>query len=224
MSMIARRPITVVVLGAGLLIGLTACADDDGASPSLPTVTIRPSSYVVRPPVTTPSSDPPPITANEEGFTDQVQYYIVQSGDFPSEIAARYEVDLDALLAFNDWELVDGMAQGFPGAGTEIGIPPPSKLLEPDETEETDPPDTSATDNPDPPAQTDPPDSQAGRCDPGTYTVEANDYPIGVAEKLDVSLEALVQANGWTLDAATGFYTGFPSPGGTIIVPPPDDC
>ena len=41
-------------------------------------------------------------------------------------------------------------------------------------------------------------------CDGGTYTVKAGDYPLGVAKKLGVTLQALQDANGGTLNLMPG--------------------
>jgi hypothetical protein len=53
-----------------------------------------------------------------------------------------------------------------------------------------------------------------GSC--GTYIVQRGDYPVGVAEKLCVTLTELLEANGWP-DASS-----FPAPDVSIMIPPDD--
>ena len=61
-------------------------------------------------------------------------------------------------------------------------------------------------------------DPAADRCSPGTYTVEEGDYPIGVAEKFDVTIDALNTAN-----ASTAGYSSF-YPGLEIVIPAATNC
>ena len=56
------------------------------------------------------------------------------------------------------------------------------------------------------------------RCSAGTYTLEAGDYPIGVAEKFDITLDALNAANAST----PGYSTFYPSL--QIVIPAATDC
>jgi LysM repeat protein len=50
------------------------------------------------------------------------------------------------------------------------------------------------------------------------YTIEAGDVPVKVAEKFDVSLDALNQANAGT-DGYSSFYVGL-----VIKIPAKADC
>ena len=59
--------------------------------------------------------------------------YILQAGDFPSTIAAKFEVRFEDLLAINGWALVGNQIPEFPPAGTTIKIPP-KNWREPDAT------------------------------------------------------------------------------------------
>jgi LysM repeat protein len=205
------RPLGVAAAGLVLALGATACAESEaGSSPS--TVLIQPSSYVTKPVVTTTSTVPGTVA---EGRSPVEQQYTVEPGDYPVLIAQRYDVDLDELRNYNDWEDDYG---DFPGAGGIVKIPPGAKvpIEEPEEAETTERRQTDDTD------QTDSTTAPAanGPCDPGTYEIEPNDYPILVADRFDVTLEALAQANGWTPPN----YQDFPPAGTEIIIPPGSDC
>ena len=202
------------VLGTGLLLTLASCGDSDGSAQSATTVSIQPTSYVIREQVTT-TSTPTQNSANAEGRSGVEQAYTVEAGDYPVKVATLYEVDLDELRNFNQWE---SDYSDFPSVGGTVRIPPGAKFINPnapetteDETEDTE---TDSTDDDESATST----VLAGPCDPGTYTLESGDFPGGVAEKFDVSVEALNQAN-----AATTGYGAF-TVGLDIVIPPPSDC
>jgi LysM repeat protein len=200
-------------LGTGLLLTLSSCGDSDGSAQSATTITIQPTSYVIREQVTT-TSTPVQNSANAEGRSAVEQAYTVQAGDYPVKIATLYDVDLDELANYNQW---DDFASDFPSPGETVRIPPGAKFVNPnapDTTEETTE-DTEASDTEDESTTS---TVLGGPCDPGTYTLEAGDYPGGVAEKFDVSVEALNQANAAT-EGYNVFYVGL-----DIVIPPPADC
>jgi LysM repeat protein len=205
------RPLGVVAAGLTLALGATACAESE-AGTSASTVAIQPSSYVTKPVVTTTSTVPGTVA---EGRSPVEQQYTVESGDYPVLIAERYDVDLDELRNYNDWE--DNFSD-FPGAGGVVKIPPGAKVPteEPEEAETTEPRETDDTEQT---GTTRAPETN-GPCDPGTYEIEPNDYPILVADNFDVTLEALAQANGWTPPN----FLDFPPAGTEIIIPPGSDC
>ena len=218
------RTLGRAALGAILVAGLAACAETD-ASSSAPTISIKPESYQTRPPATLPEDAPDP-TAGEDGRTDQMQRYVVKEGDYPSTIASMFEVPLEELLNANDWELTDGIVMEFPPPGEEILIPPGAVFIDPTATttterrpratqpERTTGPDDTTTGSGSTTSST----INADRCAPGTYTIEEGEYPLQVAEKFDVSLDALNRAN-----QATNGYRVF-YPGLQIIIPPASDC
>jgi LysM repeat protein len=198
-------------LGAVLLLTLTSCGDSDGSAQSATTITIQPTSYVIREQVTT-TSTPVANSATEEGRSPVEQSYTVQAGDYPVKIATLYDVDLDELRNFNQWE---ADFSDFPSVGETVRIPPNAKLINPNA------PDTTEEATEDTAASEDGSTTSTvlgGPCDPGTYTLEAGDYPGGVAEKFDVSVEALNRANAAT-EGYDAFYVGL-----DIVIPPPSDC
>jgi len=204
------RPLGIAAAGLALIAGVSGCAESE-ATPALSTVAIEPSSYETRPIVTTTSTVPPTVA---EGRSPVEQNYVVESGDYPILISERYGVTLDEFLAYNDWD----EPEQFPSAGTTIKIPPGGRILEGtevvDTTEGPGDPGTDTTLRPpegeDPP--TTPPEAN-GNCEEGTYEVKAGDYPIGVAEKFDVSLDDLNAANAGT-EGYEAFY-----PTLVIIIP-----
>jgi LysM repeat protein len=203
-------------LASGLLLTLTSCGEDGGTAQSATTVTIQPTSYVIRDQVTT-TTEPVSNTGDAEGRSPVEQAYTVQSGDYPVQIASLYDISLEELSNFNQWE---SDFSDFPSPGGTVRIPPNAKFVNPEAPETTEP-DTESTE----PESSDDEDDEngttttlGGPCDPGTYELEAGDYPGGVANKFDVTVEALNEANAAT-EGYSGFYVGL-----EIVIPPPSDC
>src|SRR5262245_49874336 len=65
-------------LASGLLLTLTSCGENGGTAQSATTVTIQPTSYVIRDQVTT-TTEPVSNTADEAGRSGVEQSYTVQS-------------------------------------------------------------------------------------------------------------------------------------------------
>jgi LysM repeat protein len=201
-------------LGTGLLLTLSSCGDSDGSAQSATTITIQPTSYVIRAQVTT-TSTPVQNSADTAGRSQVEQAYTVVAGDYPVKVATLYDVDLDELSNFNQWE---ADYSDFPSVGGTVRIPPGAKFIDPNAPETTDEAteDTEATGGEDDESTTS--TVLGGPCDPGTYTLEAGDYPGGVAQKFDVTVEALNEANAAT-EGYAAFYVGL-----DIVIPPPSDC
>ena len=207
-----RRPVAAVVLASSLVVVAASCSGSDDESSSS-AIEIEPSSYVVREAVTTTVAAPVDSTPTADGRSPVEQAYTVEDGDVPFAIAELYEVDLDELRNYNGWA---SDYSDFPGTGGVVRIPPNAKFIDPnatttsaaeDETEDTEEgSETTAA-------------AQDGDCAPGSYAVEDGDNPTLIAEKFDVTLEALTAANGW--DAS---YSNFPGSGESIVIPAPADC
>jgi LysM repeat protein len=206
---------------AGALL-LTACGSDDDAAPSQSTIELNNGStaFVVKEPATTVPAD----GVTEEGKSTTSQEYTVQSGDFPLAVAETFGITLDELVNFNEWSSVSE----FPYPGETIKIPP-GATASPEETSnkkqrnnDSDRDDTETSDDQaDDEADEEPGDTipEAGdNCTEGTYTIEDGDYPIEVAEKFDVTVEALNAANS-DIPGYSAFY-----PGLEIIIPAKADC
>lgn len=222
----SRRVFGLTALSVGLMTSVAACSASSGDA--APVVTIAPQSYETKPaPTLVPQSTTAP-TANAEGRTDQVQNYTVRSGDYPATVASKFGIKLEELLNFNDWDLVGNIVPDFPSAGAVIKIPPGAKFIDPNAPSTTDEPDETtpsggttddgSTIQPELTTPTGTGDARADRCATGSYTLVTDDYPIGVAEKFDVTLDALNAANAGTQGYST-FY-----PGLVIVIPAASDC
>jgi LysM repeat protein len=228
MLLSVKRPIgasslwTAIAVAAAtsLLLAVTSCGDNGGSAQSATTVTIQPTSYVVRDQATTTVA-PTENTADAAGRSSVEQAYTVEAGDYPWLVANLFDVDLEELSNFNQWE---ADYSDFPGVGETVRIPPGAKFVDPNtpettEAETSDTTDTSATtDTGSGGEQPTTPGTTGGPCDPGTYELEAGDYPAGVAKKFDVTIEALNEANAAT-EGYSAFYVGL-----NIVIPPPSDC
>lgn len=116
-----RTRLLGVVLPALVLTAIaatvTACGQDTyGVATTV--VPVQPTNFATIPPVA--STLPGTTTTLQPGAVGQEQTYTVQAGDSPSLVAARYNISLTALLAYNGWV----SAQQFPYPGTTILIPP----------------------------------------------------------------------------------------------------
>jgi LysM repeat protein len=205
-----------VAAGTSLLLALTSCGDNGGSADSATTVTIQPTSYVIRDQATTTTA-PTVNTADAEGRSSVEQAYTVKAGDYPWLVANLYDVDLDELRNFNQW---NEDFSDFPAVGETVRIPPNAKFVDPNApaTTEAESDATTGTTDTGGGDESTTSTTSGGPCDPGTYTLVANDYPAGVAEKFDVTVEALNEANAAT-EGYDIFYVGL-----DIVIPPPSDC
>jgi hypothetical protein len=204
-------------LAAVAMVGLSACGDGGGAA-SVTTINLRPSSYELKPPATA-SSVPTVAEPDEEGRSQAEQTYTIQSNDdVPFNIAAKFEVDLEELRNYNGW---DEDYSGWPGVGGTVRIPPGAKFIDQSTTTTT----AAGSDSEDGGDEEDATTATRapGDCSPGTHELEEGDYPVTVARKYDITLEQLLAANGWALDAS-GNVPQWPGPGGEVAIPPSGDC
>jgi len=183
-----------------LTVLLGACGGDSSAA-SKPTVTLEDgeTSYATIAPATTTTLAPEELAA-----IGPTVDYEVQAGDYGIKVSDDFGISLGELEAANGWS--DAGAE-FPGPGSIIQIPasatPPA-----DDDEESAEPETGET----------VPDPGTG-CEAGSYTIEEGDTSrVKVAEKFDVTVEAMDAAN-----ANTPGYSSF-FPGLEIVIPPKADC
>ena len=203
-------------LAAAALLGLSACSSGGGAA-SVTTLTLRSPSYQLKPAVTTTTLPTVPV-ADAEGRSQAEQEYTVHEDEYPSEIAALFDVNLDELRRFNGWE---EDWTGYPAPGGTVRIPPGAKFIDPAATTTTEP-DTGEGEQPaDDTAGSEAPDPES--CTPGTHELQEGDYPVTVARKYDITLEALLAANNWALDPS-GNVPQWPGPGGEVNIPAGSDC
>ena len=200
-------------LACALTLALTAACgggsdDPGGDAPDLDAI---PSATLpAELPTVVPLGTGPIVT------TGGANRYTIQSGDTFSDIAARFNVTTEELIAANPGVDPTGL-----NAGDVINLPeavagttPAPAPTDAPEEEATEPP-AAATE---PPAPTDTPVPPAGSPTQQslgtTYIVVSGDFPQAIADKLGVSLDALVAANPGILDRNLQV--------GEVIVIPPD--
>jgi hypothetical protein len=208
--LIGTARVAVVALAAGAVLGLTACGDGGDAA-RVTTIAIRPESYALKPPATPPSTAPVVPTPDAEGRSQAEQSYTIHEDEYPFEIAALFDVELEALRNFNSW---DADYSNFPGPGGTARIPPGAKFVDPAATTTT----VAATTADEATGES----AEPTECG-GTYPLEEGDYPVDVARKFDVTVDALLAANGFSMDAA-GNVASWPAVGTEIQLPAGPDC
>jgi len=190
-----------VVLPAAVLIAIsatvTACGQDTyGVATTV--VPVQPTNFATIPPVA--STLPGTTTTLQPGAVGQEQTYTVQAGDSPSLVAARYNISLTTLLAYNGWV----SAQQFPYPGTTILIPPEA---------------TSGSGGSGGTTQSSINNTLLVNCSnptrpAGTYKVVSGDSFYKLMKKFCISEGAFLNANGW--NSASTAFLGL---GQTINVP-----
>lgn len=200
-----RRALGFASFGAPLLMVVTVSSCTGGTSDASPSTVPRigATNYVTQPMVTLSTTTVPGGTVFGGGTVPPGQQYRVQAGDAVSAIADRYGISADQLADFNDWE--NGPRQMII-PGDVIEIPPFADV----------PVDEAVTTVGDEMVIVDGPICPDGS-EQDTYEVEAGDYLSAVADDLDVSVEALDEAN-----VRTPGYRSF-YPGLEILVPCPAD-
>ena len=136
------------------IVALTPTVTRTATRPVLPTATPRPSA--------TPTGTPTPVPPVE---------YEVKNGDTPGRIALLYDVNLEALMAFNDKAADDLIV-----VGEVLKIPPPTpKPTEPGDDQATTPTPSGATDV--------------------VYIVQSGDTLGAIALKYDVTIDEIQARN-----------------------------
>jgi LysM repeat protein len=107
--------------------------------------------------------------------------YTVQDGDVAYDIALKFGITVEELAAANNMSM-DQIAQL--SVGQKLIIPRPPSQQQPVATA------TPQTNGPTP--------THTPSASGGTYTIQEGDYPSSIAEKLGISAEALMKANGIT--------------------------
>ncbi len=208
-----KSNVLLVALSAAVL---ASCSAANGASPNT-VLELTPTNYVTvtqTPTTLTPTTllggtGNPGLLHPEEGT------YIIATGDYPANIAVKYKVKLDDLIAINGWTLVNGQVPEFNNLapGATIKIPP--GWTEPGTATDTGTTATGTT------PSTETTTTIAGgqsACAPGEYTIVEGDYLGKVAKKLDTTVDALNAANVNTAGYAS-FYVGL-----KIKTPPKANC
>jgi LysM repeat protein len=186
-SHVGWRALAALVAPFALVIGLAACGDD-GDSFAPPDVTIGPTSYQTLPVVVAPTTVPG--AAGEAGVPGGTvagtQNYEVRSGDALSSIAARYEVEMQAICAVNNWtDCETHLLQ----PGDAILIPPGAVVPSDDDEDSESSEDAAPGTNED--GEQLCPDGAVQ----GVYEIVDGDFPGRVASKTDFTVDQLADAN-----------------------------
>ncbi len=202
------------VVGPALVAALVlaSCGGSDSAGPTRSTIALDTGSTAFQtiPPVTTTTTLVPPV---DDGTSTTEQSYVVQSGDWPLRVAELFEVSLDDLINYNGWASV----AEFPFPGTEIKIPPGGRSQAAIDTGGGEVAE-GATDEGGEEAVGESIPEAGDNCQAGSYTIEEGDVPLRVANKFDVSLDALNAANA-TTNGYSAFFVGL-----QIVIPAKEDC
>ena len=201
------RPL-VVALGLSLALLPAACGglsgsggdsteEDPSATTVFRTITVEFTTSTSTAPeaaggTATPGSD----------VTLSPNVYEVQAGDYWYGIAKKLNVDVNALWAANN---ADG--DTFLSPGQRLAVPQPGDSA----ADGLAPPAGGGAAGTGAPAAESTPTLAPGST-PGSYQIVAGDYWIAIAQKLNVSLNALLSANGATTDTVL-------IPGGYLKVP-----
>ena len=179
-------------LGASVLgvVALAACDGGGDDATAQTTIAIRPTAYVTLPVVTT--ARPATTSAEQPGTPDRQaagegEVYEVERGDALQLIADRYDITVEELAEFNEWD--DGVFHPiYPGDEVRI----PEFAEEPEEEEVTD-------ERPDDGLGTMPAQGGGPLCPDGTerdlYEIVSGDFISRVADKNDITIEELEAAN-----------------------------
>lgn len=209
LNKIGRMSILTWPLVAGALV-LASCGSDVSSGATASTISLDATNYIVKDPVTTTVAPLPSETDTSAGS----QTYVVQSGDYAIKVAEQFGVPLEDLLNFNGW----ATGSEFPFPGETIEIPPGGTIQGADSTDTADDTTDDADATGGEPVGDTIPDT-GSNCEPGSYTIEEGDNARSkVADKFDVTVEALDAAN-----AGTSGYSAF-YPGLKIVIPAKADC
>ena len=172
-----------------LVVCTLAACDGNGEDASQSTITIRPTAYVTLPVVTTArptSTGAGQDAASDREATGEGDVYVVRPGDALPLIASRFDITVEELVDFNNWE--DGAAHP---------IYPDDEVLIPDFAAE--PEDEVTDERPDDGLGTMPAPGGGPLCPDGTerdlYEIVPGDFISRVADKNEISIEELEAAN-----------------------------
>lgn len=206
-----KSNVLLVALSAAVL---ASCGAANGASNNT-VLELTPTNYVTvtQTPTTLTATTVLGGTGNPGTVHPEEGTYIIATGDYPANIAVKYKVKLDDLIAINGWTLVNGQVPEFNNLapGATIKIPP--GWTEPGTAADT----TANGTTPSTETTTTIAGNQS-TCAPGEYTIVAGDYPAKVAKALDTTVDALNAAN-----VGTKGYASF-QVGVKIKTPPKANC
>jgi len=202
MAVPLRRGVRFAPLAAPVVLAVVLAACGSNGGDGRVDVTIGPTSFVTRPPVTQAPAAASLLdgeTLPDDATNTASQQYEIQANDNLSKIASLFKVDIDDIVSINEWS--DGLQHNlYPG--DTIVIPPGG--LDVSVVERSRSNSNSASNSND--GSSDVEDSIGGlstnataKCDDGsdrpTYEVQTGDYQGKVANDLDIALDDLATVN-----------------------------
>lgn len=202
---VSSRPHVLAATAVGALVLLAGCGNDaSGARTTL--VPVQPSSYVVQEPVpTTTTTTTIAQAAPEEGQISTVeQSYEIKPNDNLSKIASLFEVGMQDICNYNEWtDCIDPPHLLLPGDTIKI---PPNALV----------PGTGSGGTGDEVASPDAEPEVTEAPQGCSHTIEAGENPTRVADKYEITVEQLREANPGVIDT---FIVGQ-----TLVIPAGGAC
>lgn len=204
----------LVPVGVGAALLFSACGDSSTASTTT-VLNLESTNYHTLPPT---ESTAPPTTKVPSGGTGNTtpndttpaggtsaaeQTYTIGPKDVPYTVANKFGITVDALALANAG--TPGYGAFYPGL--VIKIPAGAKVPPPTTTPTTQPGQTTTTLK-----------GGGSNCGQGTYTIVSGDIPSKVANKFNLTVQQLADAN-----VNTPGYKGF-IVGTKIIIPPKTGC
>ena len=203
------RAVILAALACIPLALVSACGGANGsaAGPRSTLQYVPATSYVVKEPATTTTTTTTIAiaTSPEDARSPGEQTYKIKGGDSLFGIASRYDVTMELICDYNGWAQCGSEKLLLPG--DEILIPPNAAVASADGEIAGD----DSIDTPD--------DGAAATEGEGClHTVVANDIPIRVAKKYEITVEELAAAN-----ASNPIWNNFRL-GGTLNIPANGAC
>jgi LysM repeat protein len=207
------RATFALTIGVASMALLSGCGSSDGeAAGSSDTLNYVPTtSYALKAPATTTTTTTLPAGETPAGGTVPTeQTYTIQSGDSLSAIASRFDVTMDAIVAYNGW--TDGINHVLL-PGDTILIPPgsasPGAAQTPSSGDSTDSDSSETADS----GETE--EASGTGC---THTIVSGDNPTRVANQYDITVDQLSNAN-LNNPVWNTFLVG-----STLNIPPEGNC
>ncbi len=211
------RTAFALTIGVASMALLSGCGSSDGeAASSGDTLNYVPTtSYALKAPATTTTTTTvAPGETPAGGTVPTEQSYTIQSGDSLSAIASRFDVTMDAIVAYNGW--TDGINHVLL-PGDTILIPPGSAAPGATQTASTGGSTDSSTDS----GSSETADSGDTEEATGTgcsHTIVSGDNPTRVANQYDITVDQLSNAN-LNNPVWNTFLVG-----STLNIPPEGNC
>ncbi len=191
--LISSRTVAAAAFGIVPLLLAAGCGSTSGDGARATITPIQGSSYVTIQPATTTTTTTILVDNLNPGDVSPVeQLYVVKSGDSISRIASLYDITMDTLVNYNDWpEGLDHFLQ----VGDEVRIPPDTPVAG-SSGGETASGSSGSSGSSGGSSETQTDDSVEPATGEGCqHTIVDGDNPTRVANKYDITVDELANAN-----------------------------